>query len=253
MKHSNVCMHSIITSVLALAMSFQSPAALQCSAETAISDDKDLVITKDYDSNTPVLSKMGFYDANGNLVPIGTKTDLNSDIASLKAQIADGESNASKTGSFATEEDAKNGIAKIVLDAVGKPVTPAYDIVLVLDESGSMNMSMKAGNSAGDHKKLSPDLNPDHYYGIPAALLNDSDSGNAAYFQLSEFGSDAFVPWLTEDSRIWFASSFALRICSFFLLMMTVTLDSSSTRKTEAAMTALPMTVFCCSSSFGTE
>lgn len=201
MKHSNVCMHSIITSVLALAMSFQSPAALQCSAETAISDDKDLVITKDYDSNTPVLSKMGFYDANGNLVPIGTETDFDSDIASLKAQIADGESSASKTGSFATEEDAKNGIAKIVLDAVGKPVTPAYDIVLVLDESGSMNMSMKAGNSAGDHKKLSPDLNPDHYYGIPAELLNDSGSGNA-YFQLSEFGSDAFVPW-SSFGDIW--------------------------------------------------
>jgi len=203
MKHSNVCMHSIITTALALAMSFQTPAALQCSAETAISDDRELVVTKDYDSNTPVLSRMGFYDASGNLVPIGSETDFDSDIANLKSQIADGESNASKSGSFATEEDAKNGIAKIVLDAVGKPVTPAYDVVLVLDESGSMNMSMSSDPtfSAGDRKKLSPDLNEEHYYRIPANLLNDGTKGDA-FFQLREFGTDAFVPW-TNFGDVW--------------------------------------------------
>lgn len=177
--------------------------------DTAVTSDGYTVTTNDYSDGIPYQSQIAMYDASGKIEPIGTDVSYgsaayNTDIASLKNTIA--ASNgvytqyASKSGEFASDDDAQNGIAQLTFDAVGKQdeVTP-YDVVLVLDESGSMNM-LSSNLSATN---ISPDLDPDHYYCIPASagFGNTSD----IFFQLNTIGDGtiAFRPWYLYEGDVW--------------------------------------------------
>lgn len=174
---------------------------LTVNAET--SADATTVTVKDYNNGIPAQSEMSLYDASGNLVKIGTQVDFTKDIAELNSQISDGEENASKNGAFENETDAENGIAKLTFDVTGKPVDPSFDVVLVLDESGSMNMSMttdsskKTGVSDKERLAMCPDQNTDHYYCLPSSL----GFGNTAdaWIQLKDYNTDtdatAFTVW----------------------------------------------------------
>lgn len=197
---------SALCTAAALIFTPQFGAVTAVNAET--SSNATTVTTKDDTAGVPTESKITLYDADGNAVPIGTDVDYTKDIQSLKSNITTGMANASKNGAFESSTDAENGIAKLTFDVAGKTADPAYDVVLVLDESGSMNMSMSTAKdgkgrdkySAGRHMALCPDQNPDHYYCIPASL----GYGNTEdiYFHLSDFGADAFTIWSSMNS-IW--------------------------------------------------
>ena len=145
--------------------------------DTAVAtSDGTTVTVKDYTDNVPYESQIAMYNANGDIETIGTdlsygSTAYTNDIAQLKSTISSSNGTytqyASKTGQFATASDAQNGIAQLTFNAVGtqEKVTP-YDVVIVLDESGSMNM-LSSNDKATN---ISPDLNPDHYYCIPASV-----------------------------------------------------------------------------------
>lgn len=160
-------------------------------------DDVVSVTEEGYSDGLPVMSETYMKDASGAPVSIGTETSLAASTASLKKDLKDPiTENASKSVVFESAADARNGIAKVTLDAAGIASNDeAYDVVLVLDESGSMNMA-----SSTNQNNISPDLNQDHYYCIPKDLFgNDS----AIYFQLKEFNNTAaFQPW-SANLDLW--------------------------------------------------
>ena len=85
---------------------------------------------------------------------------------------------AQKFGAFANEDDASKGIVKLTLDVAGKPVEAEtiMDLVIIADESGSLNMygrgeqgERKENKSSGplnirDSASYMPCLNEDHAY-----------------------------------------------------------------------------------------
>lgn len=173
------------------------------------SEQQTTVTTYGYDNNEPYESQTTLYDAEGNPVSIGNTVDFNSDIAGLKAAMLKNNqpAGASKNGAFANETDASNGIAQLTLDAVGNTQEQAaYDVVLVLDESGSMCLKSDYDNA----NNVCPDLNEDHYYYIPAGLFGNE---NEIYFKLNSIGngSIAFTPWYTYGDA-WEAMKTSLHL-----------------------------------------
>lgn len=101
-------------------------------------------------------------DSNGNPVDIGAEPP-----ALDTENLEEGNMTAQKFGAFEDEEDAENGIVKLTFDVAGKPVeveTPV-DMLIVGDESGSMNMYGRADTASGSTSYM-PCLNDEHYYKV---------------------------------------------------------------------------------------
>lgn len=162
-------------------------------------------VTKGYLNGTPVQSEITMYDANGNAVPIGDSVDQAADINNLKSTLTDADfENASKSAVFENTDDASQGIAKVSLDAVGNPPAQSYDVIFLLDESGSMNMGSVNNQLTVDSTKqqanTSPDLNLDHYYRIPAGYFGNEDD---IYFRLVDLDSPVAFQYWNQDMDAW--------------------------------------------------
>jgi len=110
-------------------------------------------------------------DNEGELVDIGAEPDP-LDTTNLEP----GNMTAQKHGAFENEADAEDGIVKITFDVAGKPVEveSPVDMLIIADESGSMNMYGRA-DTTGDNTSYMPCLNDKHYYavdGLQSALYN---------------------------------------------------------------------------------
>jgi uncharacterized repeat protein (TIGR01451 family) len=188
----------ILSAALATAIAPLCNGGFSVFAETSTTT--DTVITKDYSNNEPVQSSLSFYDAQGNIVPIGTTYDFDKDIASLQSTIKTGEMNASKNGAFASDTDAKDGIAELTFDVTGKTAPADYDVVFVLDESGSMNMCMSTAKDSkgrdiyyGERLASCPDQNKEHYYIIPAGMFGNAEDIPFRLKDLSD--TSVFTNW----------------------------------------------------------
>ncbi len=123
--------------------------------------------------------------------------------SSMLEEIEDGKANAHKQVYFESLEDAINGIVRVDLDVIGKPMSSPMDIGLVIDVSGSMTMAGRNSASAC--------LNEDHYYKLDRTLFDivDQDLYNNAttdvegnvYFKFSDYDI-TFTSWsetVTKD------------------------------------------------------
>ena len=94
-------------------------------------------------------------DSNGNLVNIGAESG-----ALGAGSLEPGTMTAQKFGAFEDADDAANGIVKLTFDVVGKPieVPGPLDVLIIADESGSMNMYGRSeqSNQLKDYDNKAP-------------------------------------------------------------------------------------------------
>lgn len=125
-------------------------------------------ITREVDGATQTVTH-AVLDSKGNLVNIGAEPGK-LDISNLEA----GTMTAQKFGAFEDEDDAANGIVKLTFDVAGKPieVPGPLDVVIIADESGSLNMYGRAvqnvrfddGQNIRNSASYMPCLNGEHAY-----------------------------------------------------------------------------------------
>lgn len=116
--------------------------------------------------DTISVSDYQLLDKNGNAS--SSCPSLADIINSISNGMAAGEVRAKKTVFFESPADAKKGYLKTNIDLVGNPsatTTDPMDILFVVDTSGSMNMFSTEPNYKSS---VSPCLNEEHYYMIPA-------------------------------------------------------------------------------------
>lgn len=143
-------------------------------------------------------------DNQGELVDIGEEP------APLDTEnLEPGNMTAQKHGAFENEADAEDGIVKITFDVAGKPVEveSPVDMLIIGDESGSMNMYGRA-DTTGTNTSYMPCLNEEHYYGVEglqSALyekaINSLDK-NAVSEVRSALGTDASAGEGAESSAV---------------------------------------------------
>lgn len=115
--------------------------------------------------------KYDLYDgATGNTVKPQGGTDYASSISNIRQGLQDGELGAIKDSFFENAADADKGIVKLTFDMVVIPPTDAVDVLVVLDESGSMTMY---SNETNKYQYTVPCLNKDHYYKVQYFLDNN--------------------------------------------------------------------------------
>lgn len=107
---------------------------------------------------------LAVFDATGTYVEVGTDVDV---LDTLLGAIGNGQMNANKFGAFEDEEDAANGVVKLTFDVVGKPVVKEepVDVLIIADESGSMNMYGGAETYAKNVSYMAC-LNESHAYKV---------------------------------------------------------------------------------------
>lgn len=112
---------------------------------------------------------------------------MDESVERLIADLQDGDMKAAKDGYFANVTDANNGVVKLVFDVVARPPTEAVDVLMVLDESGSMTMYSKTVNAPPssepeNYQYTVPCLNPDHFYKVEYYL--DADTATKYSYDL---------------------------------------------------------------------
>lgn len=109
-------------------------------------------------------------DYKFNPVAVGADVDVNDE---MLTDIGAGQMNANKFGAFEDAEDAANGVVKLTFDVVGKPVEidPPIDVMIIADESGSMNMYGRA-DTVGQNISYMPCLNENHVYKVTGLQYN---------------------------------------------------------------------------------
>ena len=158
-------------------------------------------ITEKPEQGTIKIQQNNLYTPDGTLVGIGESTGPSVD--SLLSQITPGEAAAIKSGSYENESDASKGIVHLQFDLAGAPRTlkSPVDVLLVMDQTASMNMYSDYTNSW-----YMPCLNPEHRYEIPAGTFGDHGAGvlnilewnpNASCFQ-DWFGKADGKPWVRK-------------------------------------------------------
>ncbi len=124
-------------------------------------------------------SKYNLYDNTPAVRPINDGKSFDDSIKDLLDNLNPGEVGAVKDGYFASEDDARNGIVKLVFDVVGMPPTEAVDVLVVLDESGSMTMYT---DKTDQYRHAVPCMNENHFYKISYYLK--ANPGNLLYYNL---------------------------------------------------------------------
>jgi len=104
-----------------------------------------------------------------------------------------GEMTARKYGELV---DSSNGIVKITLETKNAPVntTDPVDLILIMDESGSLNMLSNKNGTA------MPCLNGDHYYKIPGGYLENYYPTDTTGFDTAYYNdTDAYITFSGSD------------------------------------------------------
>lgn len=155
-------------------------------------------VTEKPEQGTIEIQQNNLYTPDGKLVGVGESTGPSPD--SLISQITPGEAAAIKSGSYENESDASQGIVRLQFDLQGAPRTlkSPVDVLLVMDQTASMNMYSDYTNSW-----YMPCLNEEHRYEIPAGTFGDHGAG---VLNLLEWNPNAicFQDWFgTADGKPW--------------------------------------------------
>lgn len=155
-------------------------------------------ISEKPEQGTIEIQQNNLYTPEGTLVQIGESTVPSAD--SLISQITPGEAAAMKSGSYENESDASQGIVRLQFDLAGVPKTlkSPVDVLLVMDQTASMNMYSDYNNSW-----YMPCLNPEHRYEIPAGTFGDHGSGVLNILDWNP-QADCFQDWFgTAEGKPW--------------------------------------------------
>ena len=114
--------------------------------------------------STGQVEDLSVLDSKLNPIEIGSDVNVNQ---TLQATIGTGQMTANKFGAFENEADAANGVVKLTFDVVGKPIEidPPIDVMIIADESGSMNMYGRTNTDAANTSYM-PCLNEEHVYAV---------------------------------------------------------------------------------------